>query len=61
LSASDESFDSLLKKTGMTAPALNRHLKKLHDRRIIQKTGKIYQIRQPNSGLSRCLLEIAIQ
>lgn len=61
LAAADEPFDSLLKKTGMTTPALNRHLKKLLDRDVIQKSDKIYQIRQPGTGLSRCLLEIATQ
>jgi DNA-binding transcriptional ArsR family regulator len=61
LAAADESFDSLLKKTGMTTPALNRHLKKLIDRDIIHKSGRIYKIRQPGSSLARCLLGIATQ
>jgi DNA-binding transcriptional ArsR family regulator len=61
LAAADQPFDSLLEKTGMTMPALNRHLKKLLDRNIIKKSGRIYQMRQPGSGLSRCLLEIATQ
>ena len=59
LAASDESFDSLLKKTGMKIPSLNRHLKKLIDRNVIQKEGKVYQLRQPDSMLAQCLLELA--
>lgn len=61
LAVSNETFDSLLKKTGMTTPALNRHLKKLSDRNIIQKQSKTYQLRRPNSLLTKCLLELTIQ
>jgi len=60
LAASDESFTSLLKKTGMTISPLNRHLKKLSNRNVIQKQGKAYLLLQPNSMLARYLLELAV-
>lgn len=59
LAVSDEPFDSLLSKTGMSTPALNRHLKKLIDRNVIQKEGKVYKLCQPASVMARCLLELA--
>ncbi len=61
LAASDETFGSLIKKTGMTTPSLNRHLKKLFDRKVVQKQGKVYQLQQPGSMLARCLLKLAVQ
>lgn len=60
LAVSDETFTSLLNKTGMTIPALNRHLKKLSDRNVIEKQGKVYQLLQPDSMLARCLLKLAV-
>jgi len=59
LKAADETFDSLLNKTGMTTPSLNRHLKKLLDRNVIQKKRKVYQIRNPDFILSQSLLDLA--
>ena len=60
LAASDEPFTSLLEKTGMTTSPLNRHLKKLSNRNFIQKQGKVYHLRQPDSMLARRLLKLAI-
>ena len=60
LAVSDESFDSLLNKTGMNTSPLNRHLKKLLKRGVIQKQGKVFQLRQPDSMLARCLLKLAV-
>jgi len=61
LAVSDESFNSLIKKTGMTTSSLSRHLKKLLNRNFIQKKGKVYQLRQPNSILAHGLLKLAVQ
>ncbi len=61
LTVSEETFDSLLNKTGMTPPALNRHLRKLIRRRVIVKQDRIYQMQRPKSDLARCLLTLATQ
>ena len=59
LVASDETFESLLKKTGMTTPSQNRHLRKLLRRNVIRKQSKAYQLCEPDSKLSQCLLKLA--
>jgi len=59
LAVSDECFDSLLKKTGMTIPAQNRHLRKLLQRNIIRNKNMTYQLCEPSSKLSQCLLGLA--
>ena len=56
---SEETFESLLKKTGMTVPALNRHLRKLLQRNVIQKNLRAYQLVNPRDRLARHLLKLA--
>jgi len=59
LTASDETFESLLKRTGMTAPSQSRHLRKLLRRNVIHKQNKAYQLSHPDSKLAQCLLKLA--
>lgn len=61
LSISGKTFESLLNKTGMTEPALTRHLRKLKNRDIIVRTNGQFSLKKSNDYLARCLLELAIR
>ncbi len=51
----------LQQKTGMSAPALSRHLRKLERRRFVRAKGKLYGlVRRPNHPLDKVLLKLAI-
>lgn len=60
LGASDERFDSLLDKTGMTTPSLNRHSRKLLQRNIIRKDQDVFHLKKQTEPLPRCLLKLAV-
>ncbi len=61
LAGGGKSFDSLLKKTGMTVPAQTRHLKKLLKRNVLAKSNEMYRLNTPPDDLSKALLALAIR
>lgn len=48
-----------MEETGIAAPALARHLRKLEARHFVKKRGKLYGLAQPQNLLGKALLEIA--
>jgi DNA-binding HxlR family transcriptional regulator len=61
LSSAEHDFDSLVQKTGMTVPALTRHLRKLIRRNVVEKKGTMYRLIKPLEALSACLLKQAVR
>lgn len=59
LSTAPMTFGKLMEETGVAAPALARHLRKLEARHFVKKRGKLYGLAQPQNLLGKALLEIA--
>ena len=51
-------FQALLDKTGMSAPALSRHLNKLERRGFVKRTGKRISLGRPGNALGRTLMTL---
>jgi DNA-binding transcriptional ArsR family regulator len=51
----------LLERTGMSAPALSRHLRKLSRRGVVRTKGRLYSLaRRPSHPLDKALLKLAV-
>jgi len=61
LSQSDRSFESLLKKTGMTTPSQVRHLRKLRQRGFVKKQNGALALNRPESDFALGLLHMAVR
>ena len=53
-------FQSLQDATGMSMPALSRHLNKLERRGFVKRTGKLISLGRPGKALGRKLLMLAL-
>jgi DNA-binding transcriptional ArsR family regulator len=61
LSEESLSLIGLQQKTGMSAPALSRHLKKLARRGVLRAKGRLYVlIQRPDHPLGKALLKLAL-
>lgn len=54
------SLDALRDATGMSLPALLRHLKKLEARGFARRRGRVCRLARPRNPLGRTLLKIAV-
>ncbi len=54
-------FNELHSRTGMTLPALTRHLRKLVRRNVLSKDGDIYRLNKPASPLAKHRLSMAVR